>query len=397
MLHATQQSISKAGHKLGLDQVTIDKLLAVDALHEFDITLGDKIFKAYRAQHSNKRGPYKGGIRFHPTVSRDEVQALAILMSLKTAAVGLPLGGGKGGVAVNSKELSHEELEQLSRKYVQGLYKHIGPDRDIPAPDVSTDAQVIDWMVDEYEQLTGDTSKASFTGKSIEKGGSAGREAATGRGGVIALHELLELQGKDNRFLTIAIQGFGNVGSSFAAVVQTNYPNWNIVAVSDSTATITDETGLDSQALTQFKKAHKSFKDYPTARVLPPKIVFNQKVDILVLAALNDAVTSDNMKDIQADMLVELANGPINEKAEQYLQAQSLQILPDIIANAGGVIVSYLEWQQNLKSEQWSEERVNQELEIYMKQAVDAMYYYAQQYNASFKEAAVSLALKRLV
>src|SRR6185312_2107775 len=193
MLDTAHALIRQVGQRLGLDEAAIEELISIDAEHSFDIELSSgKSVKAYRVQHSSKRGPYKGGIRFHPEVTLDEVRALATLMSFKTAAVGLPLGGGKGGVVVNPRELDDKELEEISRKYVDHLQPHIGPDKDIPAPDANTDSRIIDWMVDEYEILTGDTSKASFTGKSLARGGSEGREAATGRGGVIVLHELLK-------------------------------------------------------------------------------------------------------------------------------------------------------------------------------------------------------------
>lgn len=399
MLKTTHQSIRKAAQKLGLDQATIDALLKVNKAHQFEIALDSgKTYQAFRVQHNNKRGPYKGGIRFHPKVSLDEVQALATLMSLKTAAVGIPLGGGKGGVAVDPKELDKNELEELSRKYVQGLHEHIGPDQDIPAPDVNTDGTIIDWMVDEYSQLTGDTTKASFTGKSLGNGGSAGREAATGRGGVMTLKEFLKLEGKSDQALTVAVQGFGNVGAFFAAVAAEQCPEWKLVAASDSRNTVINTTGgLDAAELVDFKQNNQSFGDYKGADLAPSDAIFDVDADILILAALDNAVTAENMKDIKAKILVELANGPIDELAEMYLLDQKVQILPDVVANAGGVIVSYLEWLQNRAGEKWDEKRVNEELQKYMDQAVDAMYTYANEHHVSFKEAALSLAIKRLV
>jgi glutamate dehydrogenase/leucine dehydrogenase len=238
MLKTAQQLITQAAQKLGLDESSIAALLATDAEHQFEIELDSgKKLHAYRVQHNNKLGPYKGGIRFHPDVDLDEARALATLMSLKTAAVGLPLGGGKGGVAVNPNDFTEKELEEISRKYVQGLHKFIGPDKDVPAPDVNTNSTIIDWMVDEYQNITGDTSRASFTGKSIKNGGSLGRDAATGRGGVIALSELLEYDGISDKQLTFAVQGYGNVGSYFAVLAE-SYPNWRFVAASDSASTI---------------------------------------------------------------------------------------------------------------------------------------------------------------
>jgi glutamate dehydrogenase/leucine dehydrogenase len=213
-------------------------------------------------QHNNQNGPYKGGVRFHENVTLDEVQALATLMSLKTAAVGLPLGGGKGGIAVNPRNLSAQELEELSRKYVRGLSKHIGPDQDVPAPDVNTNSTIIDWMVDEYSQLTGDKTRASFTGKSIKNGGSLGRDAATGRGGVIAFSELLKHLENSNKKITYAVQGYGNVGQYFATISQKEQSNWRLCAASDSGAVVYSSQGLDAANLAEFKNGNGRFTDY---------------------------------------------------------------------------------------------------------------------------------------
>ena len=220
MLESAHSLIRSVGKRMDLSEEVINRLIAVDASHSFDITLANGAsYKAYRVQHSNKLGPYKGGVRFHPEVSHDEVTALATLMSLKTAAVGLPLGGGKGGINVDPKKLSDAELEELSRHYAKHLSPHIGPAKDIPAPDVNTNSQIIDWMVEQYEIETGESNKASFTGKSLGKGGSKGREAATGRGGVFALNQYLKCIGKPEAPLTIAVQGFGNVGAYFSSLL----------------------------------------------------------------------------------------------------------------------------------------------------------------------------------
>ncbi len=397
MLKTAHNLIRQAGKKLGLSRAEIDELIKIDAEHQFEINLDSgKKFQAYRIQHKNRLGPYKGGIRFHPQVNLDEVRALATLMSLKTAAVGLPLGGGKGGVAVHPKDLSRDELEELSRKYVQAIHPHIGSDKDIPAPDVSTSSEVIDWMVDEYEKLTGDKSHAAFTGKSVQRGGSLGREAATGRGGVIALAQLLKHIGKSDQELTFAVQGYGNVGAWFTKVAQTQHPSWQLIAASDSSATIVNKHGLDAKALADFKEAGQRFSDYKEAQVADGEHIFGLKVDILVLAALEDAVTEKNMKQVKTKYIVEMANGPINEAAQNYLTNQGTIILPDIIANSGGVVVSYVEWLQNKNEERWSEARVNHELEKYILKAVDSVYTLSQQNNVSLKEAAFMLALRRL-
>jgi glutamate dehydrogenase (NADP+) len=398
MLETAQSLITRAANNLGLDEETTQKLIKINQEHAFTIKLDDgQSFKAYRMQHNNKRGPYKGGIRFHPDVNEDEVKALATLMSFKTAAVGLPLGGGKGGISVDPRKLSEAQLEELSRKYVQNLKDHIGPDQDVPAPDVNTNAKIIDWMVNEYEELTGDKSKASFTGKSIANGGSLGRDAATGRGGVIVLRQLLEHDSKEEN-LTYAVQGFGNVGSFFATVAAKDHPSWKLVSASDSSATLYSSSGLDANELASYKEQHKSFSDYkkPGVQVLGPESIIEQDADVLVLAALGDAVNKSNQKLVKAKTILELANGPVSEDAFDYLTSQDFQIIPDIIANAGGVVVSYLEWVQNKSGEHWPEEKVNKELERYMVKASDDLFSTAEEKNVSLKEAAFINAINNL-
>lgn len=398
LLDTAHYLVKKAGQKAGLADSTITKFLQPDAEHTFEIDLGGRKLPAYRVQHNNRLGPYKGGIRFHEQVDMDEVRGLAMLMSLKTAAAGLPLGGGKGGIAVNPKQLSDDELEELSRKYVQRLQPHIGPDKDVPAPDVNTNAKIIDWMVDEYQKLTGDESGASFTGKSIQNGGSLGRDAATGRGGVIVLEEILRLLGDNSRPISIAVQGFGNVGSFFAAIGTQQNDNWRLAGASDSETTLFDENGLNAQALSEFKQDRGRFKDYQVnAEKLGPQAVVGLPVDVLVLAALEDAVTEDNAAQIQAKYIVEMANGPINQPAYEMLERQGRVILPDIIANAGGVVVSYLEWVQNKQSEHWDEDKVNKELERYMNQAIRQVFETSKKGGITLTEAAFGLALRRLI
>ncbi len=399
MLDTAQALIREVGKRIGLDDDEIEELVQIEAEHEFEIELSSgKSFKAYRVQHNSRRGPYKGGIRFHPDVTVDEICALATLMSFKTAAVGLPLGGGKGGVVVNPKELDDSELEELSRRYAAHLKPHIGPDKDIPAPDVNTDSRVIDWMVDEYEKLTGDTSKASFTGKSLDNGGSEGREAATGRGGVIVLQELLKHEGLAGKEITIAVQGFGNVGSFFARVAADEAPKWRLVAASDSGATLKRSAGLDAKALSDFKHQRGHFEDYKAngVKASGANDIVGAEVDVLVLAALGDVVTEQNMREVKAKYILELANGPVNTKAHDYLSENGHIVIPDIIANAGGVIVSYLEWRQNKAGEHWPEVEVNQKLKDYLIKAVEALYKTAIEHDANLKEAAFINAIARL-
>jgi glutamate dehydrogenase/leucine dehydrogenase len=400
MLETAHALIKRVGKQLNLSEADINYLLKADAEHVFDIELSTgKKHPAYRVQHNNALGPYKGGIRFHPEVDLDEVKALATLMSLKTAAVGLPLGGGKGGVSVNPKDLTAGELEELARKYAAHLAPHIGPDKDVPAPDVNTNATIIDWMVDEYEKQTGDTTKASFTGKSVGKGGSLGREEATGRGGVCILKELLKSKNMAKKELSYAIQGFGNVGLYFGAIVADDLPSLTLTAATDSRGGISSAFGFDAKQLVAHKKAGKSlgdFSDEDSVQITNEQLI-GEEVDVLVLAALGDVITEANMKEVKAGIILELANGPVNEAAYEYLTKQGVIIIPDVLANAGGVIVSYLEWEQNKKRESWSEAEVNQKLETYMVAAMNAALVYAEKHKVSLKEAALAIAITRIL
>lgn len=391
------RSVRRVAEKQGYAKEKIDELLQPNKEHQFNVSVDDQQFQGYRVQHDNRLGPYKGGLRFHPTVDLDEVRTLATLMSFKTAAVGLPLGGGKGGIAVDPRTLSEEQLEQLARQFVQQLQEHIGPDQDVPAPDVNTNPKIIDWMVDEYEQLTGDTSKASFTGKSLERGGSEGRVAATGRGGVIVLHEILLNMSWDKWPIKIAVQGFGNVGTFFATVAQDTEPNWHLVAATDSSGGVFDASGLDAHKLDSFKSAGNKLNAYEQGTTLGPDDIFAQDVDVLVLGALGDAITESNMQNVKAKIILELANGPVSEKARSYLSEQGVIVVPDILANAGGVVVSYLEWQQNKYGEHWYEDRVNKELTDYLQSATEAIWNVYKQQGGTLADAAIVVALKRLL
>lgn len=397
MLKTAHNHIRSTGKKLGLTQEQIDRLLAVEAKHEFEIILKNgKKFKAFRMQHSSARGPYKGGIRFHEHVNHDEVQALATLMSFKTAAVNIPLGGGKGGVVVDPKTLSEEELEELARGYVRYLEKHIGPHKDVPAPDVNTNPQIIDWMVDEYAKLTGDKTRATFTGKSIEHGGSEGRDAATGRGGVIVLDTLQKQDGM-KKDITFAVQGFGNVGAFFAEVVEKEHKNWKLVSATDSSGGVYDSNGLSATKLSEWKSKRKRLIDYPSGSKITNEELISADVDVLILAALGGVVDESNQGSVKAKYILELANGPVDSTAEEGLKSRGIVVVPDILANAGGVIVSYLEWLQNLAGEHWTLEVVNKKLEEYLVPATIDIAKRAKKDKSTLKESAFAVATERLV
>lgn len=318
-----------------------------------------------------------------------------MLMSLKTAAVGLPLGGGKGGVAVDPKLLNKQELEELSRAYARHLHKHIGPDKDVPAPDVNTNSQIMDWMVDEFEQLTGDTSKASFTGKSLENSGSKGRESATGRGGALALKEVLSYHGLDKKTLTYAVQGFGNVGLHFCLQAHKLLPKLKLVAATDSSGGAVDSAGLPLKHLVEYKQAGNKLVNFGTESITNQDIV-TAKADILVLAALDGVVHQSNANNVQAKIILELANGPLTDKADDILHKKGKLVVPDILANAGGVIVSYLEWLQNRNKEIWPEAKVHSRLANYMQTAVKDALKIAKINHISLRQAALEIAIKKL-
>ncbi len=398
MLETAQSTIRRAARIMGLTDQQIAKLISTNAEHVFNIELpSGKKYPAFRVQHSNKQGPYKGGIRFHPEVNIEEVRALATLMSFKTAAVGLPLGGGKGGVAVNPKDLDDVELEHISREFVRALHPHIGPDKDVPAPDVNTDGRIIDWMVDEYEKQTGDTTKASFTGKSLGNGGSEGREAATGRGGVIVLREIRKKQKMNGEPLTYAIQGFGNVGSFFGLIAEEEHPEWKLVAATDSSGGVYNPQGLSSKKLDEYKKTNGKLKDYKSGSSISNTDLIALDVDVLVLAALGDAVTEHNVSDVKAKYILELANGPVNNSAYDVLTECDVVVVPDILANAGGVTVSYFEWLQNRAGEHWSEPKVNEMLDHQLVAATDEIWKISRNKKCSLKDAAFVAAIGRLL
>lgn len=399
MLATAQESIRRAAKKLGYDDKTIEAFLKPDKEHVFKVSSGKAAYPAYRVQHSSKLGPYKGGIRFHPGVNIDEVRALATLMSVKTAAVGLPVGGGKGGVVIDPKQLNQAELEQVARDYARQLAPHIGSDKDIPAPDVNTNGQIMDWMVDEFEKVSGKKDPGSFTGKSISRGGSQGRTAATGFGAVVVLAEYLKSQGLLDKELTVGLQGFGNAGYYFAKGLSEKCPKLKLVAIANSKHTWVNQDGIDITKTSSRSGTSRpeDLSDLSGIQELPSGAIISQAVDILALAALEDAVTEDNVNQVKAKIIVELANGPITQQAADKLAGSSVIVLPDVIANAGGVIVSCLEWEQNLKGESWGEQKVLKKMSDMLIRATSDMLGRAQSHKITHKQAAFEIALERLL
>lgn len=524
MLESAQHLIRKTATNLGLPSSIIDHLLKPDRILEFTIPLRldsgeEKLLKGYRIQHNKALGPYKGGIRFHPNVSREEVQALATLMTIKCAVAGIPFGGGKGGVAVDPKQLSQGELERLSRAYVKEIASYIGPDVDVPAPDVNTNPQIMEWMIDEYVRIKNEESsikykedppssrsaglrrtsgiqnadlrfknteeesrlRGTFTGKPVGKGGSLGRTEATGRGGVIVLKALLSklnpkvtatdsvsaqpqhvlkqdkgdcARGRGSPCfdtcccapLTIAVQGFGNVGYYFAKIAQEE--GFSVVAVSDSKGAIVSNSkfkvqsskfitpdsasplevpiisgrsgvatfpcratcchgysSLDVPLVMECKKKKGTLSgcycaggvcDLNGGEVIRNEELLELPVDILVPAALENVINVNNMKKIRARIIIEMANGPVTDEAYEYLTKKGVIIVPDVLANSGGVTVSYLEWLQNMKNESWSENKVNTEMKSILEKSFEEIWEVSVKKKIPLKQAAFEVGIMRI-
>lgn len=366
-------------------------------------------FKGYRVQYNNARGPYKGGIRFHPQVSMDEVKALAFWMAMKCAVADLPLGGGKGGVVVDPKTLSQGELERLSRGYARAIASAIGPDKDVPAPDVNTNGVIMGWMVDEFMKVYKEegkeapqTLRATFTGKAIADGGSEGREEATGLGGLFVLQAILEKLGKKDG-LTAAVQGFGNVGYNVAKFLVS--AGIKVVAVSDSKGGIHVPEGLDPEMTLECKKktgmlagcyCSGSVCDAKKGKQIQNGELLELPVDILVPSALESVLTAENAGNVKAKVVLEMANGPTTPEADATLYKKGTVVIPDILANSGGVTVSCFEWEQNLKGEHWTKDEVNAKLKEKMNNAAGDVWDASKKYNTDMRTAAFVVALERI-
>lgn len=368
-----------------------------------------RVFKGFRVQHNNILGPYKGGLRYHRQVDMDEVKALAFWMTMKNAVVGVPFGGAKGGIVVDPKGLSESELERLTRQFTRALLPVIGPLLDVPAPDVNTNPKIMSWIVDEYSAAVGKSSPAVVTGKPIDKGGSEGRTEATGFGGSYVLFSLLKKMRKSPLGMTVAIQGFGNVGSFLARALKD--AGMKIVALTDSKGGIYIEDGIPDIDAVQACKESKgllagcyckgsvcdiSHAEHMGGRDITPSEVLELPVDIVVPAALENALTEENAPRVKAQIVLEMANGPTTEEADSILKRKGTIVIPDILANAGGVATSYFEWDQNMKGEHWKKEDVLKDLKELMESAVDNVYEVSGKHAVTLRDGAYVVALERL-
>lgn len=352
-----------------------------------------EVYMGYRVQHDNARGPFKGGVRFHPSADVDEVRALASLMTWKSALIDIPFGGAKGGIEVDVSEFSSNELEHLTRTYVRRISRIIGPTTDIPAPDMYTDAQVMAWFLDEYEQIHG-YAPAVVTGKPIPLGGSPGREAATGRGAIVVLTEVLRDLDRSPSETTVAIQGFGNVGSWAARLA--SLAGFRVVAVSNKKGCLYNGDGLDVQAIVDHRAHDSTFDDFDGGDLIPRDDILALPVDVLIPAALGGVIHAANCDEVEAHIVLEGANHPVTPWADARLAERGVLVVPDVLANAGGVTVSYFEWVQNMQHFRWTEEQVNDRMKSRLVDAYRAVAGVAGARRCTFREAAFVIAVERV-
>ncbi|HBG0419062.1 TPA: NAD-specific glutamate dehydrogenase [Clostridioides difficile] len=399
-----QSQVKNACDKLGMEPEVYELLKEPMRVIEVSIPVkmddgSIKTFKGFRSQHNDAVGPTKGGIRFHQNVSRDEVKALSIWMTFKCSVTGIPYGGGKGGIIVDPSTLSQGELERLSRGYIDGIYKLIGEKVDVPAPDVNTNGQIMSWMVDEYNKLTGQSSIGVITGKPVEFGGSLGRTAATGFGVAVTAREAAAKLGIDMKKAKIAVQGIGNVGSY--TVLNCEKLGGTVVAMaewckSEGSYAIYNENGLDGQAMLDYMKEHGNLLNFPGAKRISLEEFWASDVDIVIPAALENSITKEVAESIKAKLVCEAANGPTTPEADEVFAERGIVLTPDILTNAGGVTVSYFEWVQNLYGYYWSEEEVEQKEEIAMVKAFESIWKIKEEYNVTMREAAYMHSIKKV-
>jgi glutamate dehydrogenase (NADP+) len=394
------KQLQKVFTKLNVSEDTKKILEKPRKILEFNIPLrmddgSLKIFQGYRVQYNNAKGPTKGGIRFHPEVNKDEVTSLSFWMTMKCALTDLPFGGAKGGIKVNPKVFSKKELERLSRAYIKEVYKFIGPDIDIPAPDVYTNAEVMGWMYDEYNKLTNTISPAVITGKPIELGGSLGRNDSTARGAFYILDEFVKNNNLDKSKLRITIQGFGNAGYFIAKILKDN--NYNLQAITDSKGGVYSENqDLNPDELLEIKKEKTTIQSIDKYQKISNQELLELDTDILILAALENQITKENADKIKAKYIFEIANGPVTLEADEILNQKQIKVFPDILVNSGGVIVSYFEWLQNKTNQKWTLNQVHEKLKTKILNALNQTIEIQKQNNTDLRTSAYVEAIKKL-
>ena len=393
-----KQSFDIAADRLGLAPGV--RLMFCEPWRELRVSLPVRmddgrieVFIGYRVQHNAVRGPYKGGLRYHPQADEDEVRALASLMTWKTALLDIPFGGAKGGIELDPHDLSENELNRVTRRYTRNIHHLLGAYRDIPAPDMGTNAQTMAWIMDEYGQIHG-YNPAIVTGKPVEVGGSAGREAATGRGAVYVLQEAMRDLGIDARSARVVVQGFGNVGSWFCRIA--HQEGMQVVAVADHTGAVYASQGLDIPALVEHVRLNRTVSGFTGGESLNRDDIFSIESDILVPAAIENVITEENAPSISTKLVLEAANHPVTPEADRILSERGIPLLPDILVNGGGVTVSYFEWTQNLQQFSWPEARVNDELKRRIVSAYEAVTAKARETGQTFRQAAFEIGVERV-
>lgn len=404
-LVAAQAKVKAACEKLGADPAVYELLKEPQRVIEITIPVkmddgSLKTFKGWRSAHSSAVGPSKGGVRFHPNVNMDEVKALSLWMTFKGGALGLPYGGGKGGICVDPAELSKRELEQLCRGYVRGLYKYLGERIDIPAPDVNTNGQIMSWFVDEYVKLNGDKmDMGTFTGKPVDFGGSLGRNAATGFGVSIVTREAAKRFGLDIKTAKIAVQGFGNVGNF--TVKSINRQGGKVCALAEwdrkeGNYALYNENGLDYDKMVAYKEEHGTLIGFPDAKKISEEEFWTGSYDILIPAALENVITGDLAKKLNVKLICEAANGPTTPEGDKVLAERNIPLTPDILTNSGGVLVSYYEWVQNQYGYYWTEEEVETKQEADMMKAIEGVFGVCDEYNVTPREGVYMYAIQSI-
>ncbi len=394
------KQLKKAADVMKLDKQTFEMLSHPMAILQVSIPVkmdnGEtKVFTGFRVHYNNARGPVKGGIRFHPEETLSTVKALSAWMTWKTAITNLPLGGAKGGVICDPKSMSAGELERLSRAYVRALGEYIGPEIDVPAPDVYTTPQIMAWMMDEYENIVRHSAPGVITGKPLEVWGSLGRGDATAKGGMYVLREAAKTLGMDLSKAKVAIQGFGNAGQ-FALKLAKEMFHSNVVAISDTKGGIYSEKGLDFDKLMEHKKKTGTVQNFPGTKNITNEELLELDVDVLIPAAIENQLRADNANKVKAKVILELANGPTTPEADDIFFKRKILVLPDFLSNAGGVTVSYFEWVQNQAGYYWTEKEVYERLDQKMTEATHAVLDAAKKYNIDPRTAAYTVSVKRV-